>query len=51
MKLFPRVMSLAAIVAAGAASTLQAQEVKPCATDEVRREMIKQNPDLLRQEA
>ncbi|HMN05636.1 MAG TPA: M43 family zinc metalloprotease [Flavobacteriales bacterium] len=51
MKIFPRVLPLAALAVLGTAGTLNAQNVHSCSTDEVRKAMIAENPDLLRLEA
>ncbi len=51
MKLFPLAKPLAASALLCTAWTASAQTVQPCGTDEVRWQMVQENPDLLRQEA
>lgn len=51
MKLFRHVLPVAALAVAGAANFVQAQELQPCLTDEMRQLRIEANPDLLRMEA
>ena len=51
MKLFPLVLSLTTASALLSVNALHAQGIKPCGTDEIRQQMILENPDLLHQEA
>ncbi|MBX2981892.1 MAG: M43 family zinc metalloprotease [Flavobacteriales bacterium] len=51
MKLFPLSISVAAVALLCSSNVVTAQAPKPCGTDEIRAQMIEENPDLLRLEA